>query len=69
MRFSFIFSTTLLDIVLDEEISLAGDIRLSIIAFFMSERVFTFKVEVTGAIIRGFLQVDVVKLLLLLEYQ
>ncbi len=38
----------------EEEISLARDIRLLIVAFFISEGTFIFKVGVTGVIIRGF---------------
>ena len=48
------FSTSLSEIVLEEEISLSRDIRLLIIAYFLSEGAFTFKVESTGVIIRGF---------------
>ena len=40
--------------LLEEEISLARDIRLLIIAFFISEGAFTFKVKGTGVIIRVF---------------
>ena len=44
---------SLKNIVLEEKIYFAWDTRLLIIAFFISEEAFTFKVEGTGAVISG----------------